>query len=98
MKINTVEVPLGDSRIGYGDFSLSAARLGTSLSSAVWSIEEGTSITLNGTPSIDGNVAQELLVASATITGCTLVKVKGTMANSEKVTEYAKVMVIDPTC
>lgn len=98
MKIETEEIPLDDSRFGSVDFAVSAGRLGTSLSSAVWSIEEGTSVTLNGTPTVVGNVAQELLVASATVTGCTLIKIKGTMADTQTVTEYIKIEVIDPTC
>ena len=98
MRIPTFEIPQGDQRYADVDFSNAAGKLGTTASSAAWSVEEGNSVTISGTPTLASNVAQGLLVASGTVTGCSLIKIKATMADTQTVTEYIKINVIDPTC
>ena len=98
MKIDTEELPLGVRRSVDGDFSLASERLGTSLSSAVWSIEEGTSVTLSGGDTISDNISNQFFLTSTTITGCTLMKCKATFANTETDIKFIKIEVIDPTC
>lgn len=98
MRVSTFEIPQGDLRYASIDFSPAADRLGTSASSATWTVEEGNTVTISGTPSITSNVAQGLLSADANRTGCSLIKIKATMADTQTVTEYIKINVIDPTC
>lgn len=98
MKIPVFEIPQGDTRYAAVSFTAVAGRLGTSASSAVWSVEDGNSVTISGTPTLTSNVAQGLLVADDSQTGCSLIKVKATMADNQTVTEYFHVKVIDPTC
>ncbi len=98
MQIPIEELPLGVRRSVDGDFSVASERLGTSLSSAAWSIEEGTSVTLSGVDTITDNISNQFFETSATITGCTLLKCKGTFANTEEDVKFIKIDVIDPTC
>lgn len=98
MRVPVFEIPQGDQRYADIDFNPAADRLGTSASSATWTVEEGSTVTISGTPSIASNVAQGLLAADANRTGCSLIKIKATMADTQTVTEYIKINVIDPTC
>lgn len=98
MKIKCFEMPKGDTRYASVSFVASAGRLGTSVSSVTWSVEEGTTVTISGTPTLTSGVAKALLVASSDIKGCSLIKVKATMADSQTVSEYFKINVIDLEC
>ena len=92
------EMPPGDSRNVEVDFTTAASRFGLNVASVDWAIENGASVTISGTPAISGNVSPGLLVASATQTGCTIVRVKGTLSDGQTITEYFRVGVTDPTC
>jgi hypothetical protein len=96
MIIPTYEVPVDDERYADGDFTLSASRLGTTVSSVSWAVEAGTSASVSGTPVLIGAVSQALIVASPTVTGITTFKVRATMADGQIVSEYIKVDVVDP--
>lgn len=98
MAIKTDDIPQGDLRYAQMDFSVSAGRLGTTVSSVAWSVEEGSTVTISGTPTLSGSIAQALLQAGSNTSGCSLIKVKATMADSQTVSEYIKINVIDPSC
>ena len=94
--MKTFEMPINSTRNATIRFTEAAGRLGTSVSSAAWAVEEGSSITL-GADSLASDVAQVSMV-SATTTGCSLIRCIATMANGEILPEYFKVDVFDPSC
>lgn len=98
MRVTIFEMPQGERRYASHNATSSADRLGTSASSSVWSVEEGSTVAISGTPSLSGNIAQALLLSDSNRTGCTLIKNVITMADTQTVTEYIKINVIDPTC
>lgn len=94
--MKTFEMYVNSTRNASIDFKATAGRLGTSVSSVVWAVEEGSSITL-GSDSLSDNIAQVSLVSSSS-TGCNLIRCIATMANGEVLPEYFKVKVNDPSC
>lgn len=98
MKIPVFEIPQGDQRYADASFKNTASKLGTSVSSATWTVEDGSSVTISGTPTLSSNVSQGLLVADANQTGCSLIKVKATMADTQTVSLFMKIKVIEPDC
>jgi hypothetical protein len=75
-----------------------ASSFGVSASSVVWTVDDGTSVTISGTPTITTNISTGTIVAGANKTGCSLVKVKATMTDSQTITAFFKINVIDPSC
>ena len=97
-RIDTFNIPQGDTRNVEVDFSAAASSFGVNASSVAWSVDDGTSVTISGTPTISSNVSTGTLVAAANKTGCSLIKVKATMSDSQTISKFFKINVIDPTC
>lgn len=96
-RIPTFDIPKGDTRNASVDYSSTASDFGTNATAAVWSIDEGNTVTVSGTPSLSSNVSTGTLVAKDNQTGCSLVKVKATFG-SQTVTKWFRINVIDPGC
>ena len=94
--MKTFDAYINSTRKASIDFTGAAGRLGTSVSSAVWAVEEGNTVTLSGDV-LSSNIAQVSLICSSR-TGCNLIRCVATMANGEVLPEYFKLNVIDPTC
>ena len=92
------DLPVGDSRNVEIDFTIAAANFGLNFASVTWAIEAGDSVTINGVPTISSNISTGLLVADATKTGCTIIKVQGTLSDNQTVSEFFRVNVFDPVC
>lgn len=96
-RVNVYEIPKEDVRNVTVDFSVTASNFGVSVSSVTWQIDEGSTVSLSGSPSLSSNVTTETVTAN-TYTGCNLIRVVATMADSQKVSKYFKLNVIDPAC
>lgn len=94
--MKTFEMPINSTRNATIRFTEAAGRLGTSVSSVAWAVEEGNSVTLSG--EVLSSDEAQITMTSTTTTGCSLVRCIATMANSEVIPEYFKVRVFDPTC
>ena len=97
-RIDIFDVPQGDTRNVEVDYSAAASSFGVSASSVVWTVDDGSSVTISGTPSIITNISTGTIVAGANKTGCSLIKAKATMTDSQTITAFFKINVIDPAC
>lgn len=97
-RIPTFEIPQGDTRNATVDYSATASEFGVNASTVAWTVDEGTSVSISGTPTITSNVTIGTLVADANKTGCSLIKVKATMSDSQTVSKFIKINVVDPRC
>lgn len=97
-KIDTFNIPQGDTRSVTVDYSAASSSFGVSASSVTWEVEEGNTISISGTPTIASNVTTGTLVADGNKSGCSLIKVKATMSDSQTITKHFKINVIDPVC
>lgn len=97
-KIDTFEMMRGDTLAATADFSATASEIGVSASSVVWSVEDGNAVSISGTPTISSNVSVGTLVADANKEGCTLIKVKATMSDSQTRSKMFKVITRKVTC
>ena len=75
-----------------------AANLGTTVESVAWSIEEGSTITIDQDSIALANSITTATVTSSSESGCNLVRVDATMANGEVLPAYGFINVIDPSC
>ena len=96
--IRTFEMPQGNTQTVTFDLSAEASDLGTTVSTVAWSVDEGNSVTISGTPSVSSNVSTGTLVADSSKEGCSLIKMAATMADSQIVTKFVKINVINPVC
>ncbi len=76
------------------DWTVTAGRLGTSVSSVVWSVDSG-SATISG-EALASNVASALITTSQS--GCAMIKVVATLADGQIDIHYFKVQVSEPNC
>ena len=76
------------------DWSVSASRLGTSVSSVVWSVDEGSATITN--EALGSNVASALVTTSSV--GCVLIKVTATLGDGQIDIHYFKIKVSEPSC
>ena len=97
-RIPTYDIPQGDTRNVSVDFTSTASDFGVSVSSAIWSREEGTTVSLAGSVATSSNVTTESVVAGASRKGCTLIKVQATMSDAQTVSNYFRLNVVDPIC
>jgi hypothetical protein len=99
-KVNRVkehEIYIDAARFATIDFSASASKLGTTVSTVAWSIEEGSTVTISN-ESLTNGVAKALLTSSTDSTGCNLIKARAVMANGEILPGYIEMEVIKPSC
>lgn len=90
------EMYVNNARFATVDFGVAAGLSGTSVSSAIWSVDDGSSVTLSN-ETVSSNVAQ-CLITSQAYGGCNVILCKATMADGQKISEYFKVKVSDPEC
>ena len=97
-KICTFELYQGETQNATVDYSATSSDFGVSASSVAWTVDEGNTVSISGTPTISSNVTTGTIVADANKQGCSLIKVVATMSDSQTVTEFFKVNVINPAC
>lgn len=98
MKVKCIELPLSDKRDIEQSFVNLAGRNSTSVSSVNWTVEEGSSVTISGVPSLSSNISTASILADSTLTGCSMLKIQATLADGQKISEYLQVDVIEPSC
>ena len=76
------------------DWSVAVGRLGTSVSTVTWSVDQG-SATIS-TEALGSNVASALIATGAT--GCALIKVVAALGDGQIDIHYFKIKVSDPSC
>lgn len=96
MIIDQEEIPVGLQRYVDVDFAVAALRLGTTVSSAAWSVVSGTAASISGTPTLASGIAQALIATHATTTGDTIIKCTATMADTQTDSKYFKIVTINP--
>ena len=74
------------------EFVNAVGRLGTSVSSADWSTEDTSLITISG-EALSSNVASCLI--TATNTGCAVVKLTATLADTQKIVRFIELTIDD---
>lgn len=95
MKVQAFPSKKGQAKVYTVDWNVKVGKLGTTLSTAVWTVEAGSAKITN--PALASNIA------SATITtpseGCSLIKVLGTYADGQHIDpHFFKVKADDPIC
>jgi len=76
------------------DWTVKVGRLGTTVSTAVWSVDDGTA-TISGEALTSGTTAATVTTGSE---GCSLIKVTATFADGQIDIHYFKVKAQDPSC
>jgi len=94
MRVQSWQQYKGESFTYTIDWSVSASQLGTSVSSVVWSVDDGSATIAN--EAIGSNVASALITTGAT--GCALIKVTATLGDGQIDIHYFKIKVSDPSC
>lgn len=76
------------------DWSVAAGKLGTSVSSVTWSVDQGSASI--STEALGSNVASALITTNST--GCVLIKAVAALADSQVDPHYFKIDVSEPSC
>ena len=95
MKVQSFPSKKGKAQVFTIDWGVKVGKLSTTLSTAVWTVEDGSATIAND--SLSSNIA------SATITtpseGCALIKVVGTYADGQHIDpHFFKIKTLDPNC
>jgi len=97
-RIDTFQVIQGDTRGVTVDFAAHASDLGVSTSSVLWSVDQGDSVSVSGTPTIASDISVGTLVADSNKTGCSMIRVTATFSDGQTVTKAFKVNSVDTLC
>lgn len=92
------EMAVGEARTATVNFNNAADKLGTTVSSATWTVENDSEIVAVGSAALTSGVATATITANSDGPGCCMLTVKATMASGAIAKERIKIEVVEVDC